>query len=135
MAEQEEESDSSGESAPDISDETLSELIESQREAHAVQREELEVRKRELELNKEQAIRAIDAQERDRRRAWKYQDKLHTQNLWASLFVLVLVPVFLGILLWMGERQFALELVKIALYGGSGYVAGRAAGKQMESEE
>ena len=113
---------------PEISDETLSELVKAQREEAEVRKEEAELGKRELEANKEQALKALEAQREDRERFWNHQDTVHKRNAWIGVLVFILVPAFLITLLYMGHEDFALELVKIALYGGSGYAAGKAAG-------
>ena len=112
---------------PDVSDETLAELVSVQREEVEVRREEAELSRRELEANKEHALKALDAQREDRDKFWDHQERVHKRGTWVAVLVIILVPAFLGALLYMGHEDFALELVKIALYGGSGYAAGRAA--------
>jgi len=48
--------------------------------------------------------------------------------------LIVAVLVFLGFLVYIGRDDVALEFVKFAFYGGGGYWAGKAVGKQEQED-
>jgi hypothetical protein len=117
-----------------LNEETVQAFIASQREQTEVQRKELAVREKEIELNKEQATASIQAQIKDRENQRSHQRSLHTQNQRYGAGIAVVVLIFLGVLIWMGERDIALELIRIAVYAGGGYYAGKAVGEGGSDE-
>ncbi|PEN06021.1 hypothetical protein CRI93_11105 [Longimonas halophila] len=126
--------ENSDEQSTSLNEETVQAIIASQREQTEVQRKELDVREKEIEFNKEQATASIQAQIKDRENQRSHQRALHTQNQRYGTGLAVVVLIFLGLLVWMGERDIALELIRIAVYAGGGYYAGKAVGESGSDE-
>jgi hypothetical protein len=107
----------------------LERVVEAQVEDARVRERELEVRERELELNREEAEASIQAQVEDRENQRDHYNRIHRRKQRYGIALIVIVLIFLGFLVYIGEQQIALELVKLAVYGGGGYWAGKAVGQ------
>jgi multidrug efflux pump subunit AcrA (membrane-fusion protein) len=125
-------------SSPDVaegpSEETIQNFIEAQLEDAKVRERELDIRERELELNKEQAKASIDAQIEDRKHQREHFDRIHQRKQRYGIALIVLVLLFLGFLVYAGEQEIALELIKLAVFGGGGYYAGKKVGATSGEE-
>lgn len=121
--------------ASSLSEETINEFIEVQREDAQIRKEELEIRKQELEANREQAKRSLEAQVEDRENHRDYLlNREKIQQRYGSVLAL-LVFAFLGALVYMEQPQIAMEIVKVVVFGGGGYYAGKMVGQYGEGKE
>lgn len=118
-----------------LSEDAIREFIAAQREETQVRKDELEVRKKELEQNKEISEVSIQAnlQDRENQRDF-YRDRERIRQRYGTFFF-VLILLFIFGLVYLGEREIALELVKLALYAGGGYYAGKKVGESGSSQE
>jgi len=127
-------SDENGKNAIDVNEEAIREWIKAQREETQVRREELEIRRHELQLNKEQAEKSIEAQVEDRENHRSFTLEQNRTNQRYGSAVLLFILAFLGFLVWRGETQMVLELVRLAVYAGGGYYAGKKVGESSTDD-
>jgi len=101
----------------------------------------LELRAEQIELSKQQeqhwyeySQSSLDAQAEDRkdwRQTWFKTAKLWS---WLGLIVFVLVLGFLALLVLTGHESFALELLRIVVYGGLGGFGGYGVAKANQKQ-
>lgn len=118
-----------------IDTEILHELAEAQKEEAQVRREEQELKRFELEQNAEHARHSLEAQLKDLERERSHEDRIHKRNQRYGLALFFLGFTFLGFLVWNGQANMALEVIKVIVYGGAGYVAGKQYGRGLAKSE
>lgn len=114
-----------GNNQPQVSDETLRELLAVQRQELSLRLKEVERDNAEINLNKSVAQQSIEAQERDR----KHEREEHTKRQKTHQnFVLLAAAGVLGFAAYAmhaGQTSLVLDLVKVVtgFVGGMGYAA------------
>jgi cation transport ATPase len=120
-------SESSGESQ--FSDIGLQEFAESQKKQAEVREKELALQREKLNKEERQGERALEAQLEDRKRQRDHQDRIHRRNQRYGIAIILFVLAFLGFLVFYNQPEMAFEIIKLVVYGASGYYAGKKAGK------
>ncbi len=115
--------------------ELLRDLVEVQREGIQSQRAEHELRHKEIEVNADFATRALHAQQEDRKRYLQHIEKKDKRQFWGGLIAVIAVLLFLMYTLYIDKEEFALELIRIVLYGTGGYLIGRFIPRQSGPDE
>jgi ElaB/YqjD/DUF883 family membrane-anchored ribosome-binding protein len=110
-------------------EETLQQFAEAQLKDAEVREKELALKEKQLKQNKQQAQQSLEAQLQDRERARDHQNRIHKRNTWSGTGIIGVAFLFLGFLVWYGHPQIAFEIIKVCVYGGVGYFAGKQAGK------
>lgn len=116
-------------------EETLQQLAEAQMKDAEVREKELALKEKELEKNEREAQRALDAQLQDRELDREHHNRIHKRNTWSGTVIISLALLFLGFLVWYGHPQIAFEIIKVCVYGGVGYFAGKQAGKAAFNDD
>lgn len=118
-----------GSGLPAISPQVAQKLAENQTRELQIRAEELQLKKQQDNHNFSYAQEVLKAQAKDREqeRAAKTLERKHRFVFVGLVFVLSLI--FLGYLVSIDKEQIALELLKVAVYGGTGLVAGFYAGR------
>lgn len=122
---------------PQLTEQTLKQLIEAQTKEQALRSQELQIRAQELAYQSKNASEIIAAQERDREKERIHNRRMLRGPLICLTLVFVLILVFFCVALYMGKDAVVLDIVKIAsgmvAGGAGGYGIGRAK-KQQDSE-
>jgi hypothetical protein len=109
------------------------------------QKTELSLKAQELELQKQKdansfayAEKALGAQERDRTHERECSRKTRKDLYFLVLGIVVIIAALVGVAMWLGKDQVALEIVKAVIYllsgGAGGYGLGRAKTKNHASD-
>lgn len=113
----------------DLTREDIRDLIEAQKKEVELEREKQETRRLELEYEERQAKRSLEAQLEDREQAREFQQEKDKREQKYGLVLIVAVLIFLGYLVWLGHTEMVFEIIRILVYGGAGWTAGRSVGK------
>lgn len=117
-----------------LNEDTIQQFIEAQLEDARVRERELDLREQELEYNQQQAEASLEAQLEDRENQREYFDRIHRRNQRYGTAIISLVLFFLGFLVYIGQQQIALEIVKLAAFGGAGFWAGKKVGENTSED-
>lgn len=112
---------------PQLTDETLRELLSVQKQELALRVKEVERDNAEINLNKSVAQQSIEAQERDRKHDREELTKRQKTHQNYTLLILLLILVFSGYAMHIGQTAIVLDILKIiiAFVGGMGFQAYR----------
>lgn len=112
---------------PQLTDETLRELLSVQKQELALRVKEIERDNAEINLNKSVAQQSIEAQERDRKHDREELTKRQKTHQNYTLLILLLILVFSGYAMHIGQTAIVLDILKIiiAFVGGMGFQAYR----------
>lgn len=110
---------------PQLTDETLRELLAVQKQELALRVKEIERDNAEINLNKSVAQQSIEAQERDRKHEREEHTKRQKTHQNFVLIAAVAVLVFSGYAMHIGQAALVLDLAKVIVgfIGGMGYWA------------
>lgn len=112
---------------PQLTDETLRELLSVQKQELALRVKEVERDNAEINLNKSVAQQSIEAQERDRKHDREELTKRQKTHQNYTLLILLLILAFSGYAMHIGQTAIVLDILKIiiAFVGGMGFQAYR----------
>lgn len=112
---------------PQLTEETLRELLSVQKQELALRVKEVERDNAEINLNKSVAQQSIEAQERDRKHDREELTKRQKTHQNYTLLILLLILVFSGYAMHIGQTAIVLDILKIiiAFVGGMGFQAYR----------
>lgn len=112
---------------PQITNETMQEFLSLQKGELAIRLEEVKRDQAEISHNQSIAKQSIDAQERDRKHEREEVTKRQKSGQWFILGTILVLVVFAGYALSIGESELVLDVIKIlvAFAGGMGYQAYR----------
>lgn len=116
-----------GNQPPQLSEETLKNLLDVQKQELVLRLKEIERDNAEINLNKSVAQQSIDAQERDRKHEREEQTKRQRTHQNFVLIAIGCALVFSAFALYVGQAGIVLDLVKVIVgfIGGMGYAAAR----------
>lgn len=117
--------------SPQLSEDTLRELLSVQKQELVLRAKEIERDNAEINLNKSVAQQSIEAQERDRKHEREEITKRQKTHQNFVLIAAIGVLVFSGFAMYIGQSALVLDLVKVIIgfIGGMGYLAFRKHGK------
>jgi hypothetical protein len=112
---------------PQLTDETLRELLSVQKQELALRVKEVGRDNAEINLNKSVAQQSIEAQERDRKHDREELTKRQKTHQNYTLLILLLILTFSGYAMHIGQTAIVLDILKIiiAFVGGMGFQAYR----------
>lgn len=110
---------------PQLTDETLRELLSVQKQELALRVKEVERDNAEINLNKSVAQQSIEAQERDRKHDREELTKRQKTHQNYTLLILLCILAFSGYAMHIGQTAIVLDILKIviAFVGGMGFQA------------
>lgn len=116
-----------GNHLPQLTDETLRELLAVQKQELVLRAKEVERDHAEINHNQSVAKQSIEAQERDRKHEREEQTKRQKTHQNFLLLAIVLALAFAAYCLYTGQAVLVLDLVKVVFgfLGGMGYWAVR----------
>lgn len=112
---------------PQLTDETLRELLAVQKQELTLRLKEVERDNAEINLNKSVAQQSIEAQERDRKHEREEHTKRQKTHQNFILIAIFAVLVFSAYAMYAGQTVLVLDMVKVVIgfVGGMGYAATR----------
>ena len=121
---------------PQLTDETLRELLSVQKQEITLRLKEVERDNAEINLNKSVAQQSIEAQERDRKHEREEHTKRQKTHQNFVLMAIAAVLVFSGFAMHRGQSALVLDMAKVIIgfLGGMGYWAIRH-GKRNRDDE
>ena len=127
---------SRGNGLPQLTDETLRELLALQKQELALRVKEIERDNAEINLNKSVAHQSIDAQERDRKHEREEHTKRQKTHQNFVLLGAVAVLAFSGYAMHVGQAELVLDLAKVVIgfIGGMGYAAVRKKQRNQDDD-
>lgn len=111
--------------SPQLTEETLRELLSVQKQELALRVKEVERDNAEINLNKSVAQQSIEAQERDRKHDREELTKRQKTHQNYTLLILLFILAFSGYAMHIGQTAIVLDILKviIAFVGGMGFQA------------
>ena len=121
---------------PQISEETVKDLIAVQKQTLTIKLKELERDSAEIEYNKKIAQSSIDAQERDRKHEREEGTKRQSHKYYFAFAIVVVIFIFSGFALHLGKTELLMDIVKAAIgfLGGMGFATYRNKTKDRDDE-
>ena len=119
----------------DLTSEDLRNLIEAQKEEAQLELEKQKTRRLELEAEERQAERALEAQLKDREGQRKFQESKSKREQRYGIVYFLMLLVFFGYLVWLGYTDIVYEIIRVLLYGGAGWAAGRSVGAAQSGSQ
>lgn len=112
---------------PALTNETIQDLLSVQKHELTIRLEEVKRDQAEISHNQSVAKQSIDAQERDRKHEREEVTKRQKSNQWFIWGTIVILVVFAGYALSVGESALVLDIIKVlvAFGGGMGFQAYR----------
>ncbi len=125
-----------GNGMPQLTDETLRDLLAVQKQELAIRIKEIDRDNAEISLNKSVAQQSIEAQERDRKHDREERTKRQKTHQNFVLLAVVAALIFSGYAMHVGQSALVLDLVKliVGFVGGMGYWAIRQRRQDREDE-
>ena len=125
-----------GNGLPQLSEDTLRDLLAVQKQELTIRLKELERDNAEINRNKSVAHQSIEAQERDRKHEREELTKRQKTHQNFVLLAVVVVLVFASVAMYIGEAAIVLDLVKVVIgfVGGMGYASYRRRSRDDEDE-
>lgn len=114
---------------PQLSDETVRDLIETQRAKIGLEMKQAEITLRELDHNQKIADKSIEAQIEDRKGERELAYSLNRQKTWLVAGIVAAVLVFVIAAMFMDKDQLALDVFKVLMGAIGGWGARAAAEK------
>jgi cation transport ATPase len=110
---------------PQFSEETLRDLLSVQKQELALRVKEVERDNAEISLNQGIAQHTIEAQERDRQHEREEQTKRQRTFQNFTILVLLIILIFAGFAMWIGQKDLVLDMLKVVVgfVGGMGFQA------------
>lgn len=99
---------------------------EARKEEAGVRKAELGVRQRELDLHEQQIEKSWSYAERQLEAEERIQTNNTNKGLWVFIALLAAFVIFMVGAMLTDNANLAIEVVKAIVYGGSGWLAGRA---------
>lgn len=126
-----------GNGLPQISDETLRELLSVQKQELSLRVKEVERDNAEINLNKSVAQQSIEAQERDRKHDREEQTKRQKTHQNYTLLILLLILGFSCFAMYVGQTAIVIDILKIVLAfaGGMGFQAYKNSRAARDNDE
>lgn len=120
---------------PALTNETIQELLSVQKHELAIRLEEVKRDQAEITHNQSIAKQSIEAQERDRKHEREEVTKRQKSGQWFVWGTIVILVLFSGYALSIGQSALVLDIIKVlvAFGGGMGYQAYRHH-KQKDNE-
>lgn len=123
--------------APNISEETVKEMIAVQKQTLTIKLKELERDSAEIEFNKKIAQSSIDAQERDRKHEREENTKRQSHKYYFGLAIVILIFAFSAYALHLGRTDILMDVLKVVVgfVGGLGFATYKTRSRDKDDDE